>query len=106
MASINLYKIDANKAQMCLKDLAASNMNLKATRLFTREVEEKEYEFGVTLYLEQPFQSDEGISWNWLLKEFDKEPFNAYKSPKAILLIEETVQIHPCVKLKYIPESN
>ena len=46
-------------------------------------------EFGATLYLEEPHQSNENISWNWLLNEFAEQPFYTFKSPKAVLLIEE-----------------
>lgn len=91
MASINLYKIDPNKVQLCLQDLAASRLECKSTLEFTKIIDEVEYNFGATLYLEEPHQGDDGISWNWLLNEFQESTYQAFKAPKAVLLIEETV---------------
>lgn len=91
MASINLYKIDPNKVQLCLQDLAVSRLELKDTILKAKIVDNIDYEFGATLYLEEPHQGDEGISWNWLLNEFEEQPVQAFKAPKAVLVIEETV---------------
>ena len=36
MASINLYKIDPNKVQLCLQDLAVSRLELKNTLELTK----------------------------------------------------------------------
>ena len=92
MACINLYKIDSNKIDMCYRDLQNSNFDLKDTKSFLKNINNKEYEITITLYLEKPKQSDnEEISWNWLLTEFEKPPLYAYKAPKAVLLIEETL---------------
>ncbi|MBW4843960.1 MAG: TIGR04141 family sporadically distributed protein [Lachnospiraceae bacterium] len=91
MASINLYKIDPNKVQLCLQDLAASRLVLINTLEYTKIIHEVEYNFGATLYLEEPHQSDDGISWNWLLNEFEKPTYQSFRAPKAVLLIEETV---------------
>lgn len=91
MASINLYKIDPNKVQLCLQDLEASGMELKNTLEFTKDVGGVEYSFGTTLYLQEPHQGDDGISWNWLLNQFQEPTYLTFKAPKAVLLIEETV---------------
>ena len=89
MASINLYKIDPNKFQSCLHGLASSSLQCKNTIFITKNDDNTDREFGATLYLEEPHQSTENISWNWLLNEFAEQPFYAFKSPKAVLLIEE-----------------
>ena len=89
MANINLYRIDPNKFQTCLQDLSSSSLQRKQTIFKTKNVNNTNHEFGATLYLEEPHQSDEALSWNWLLNEFDEQPFYAFKSPKAVLLIEE-----------------
>lgn len=91
MAMINLYRIDPEKNQLCLQDLSASPLEVKDTISKTRLVNETEYDFGATLYLEAPHQSDEAISWNWILNEYNEQPFQTFKAPKAVLLIEETV---------------
>lgn len=89
MASINLYKIDPNKFQSCLHSLSSSSLQRKNTIFITKNDIHIDREFGATLYLEEPHQSTENISWNWLLNEFAEQPFYAFKSPKAVLLIEE-----------------
>lgn len=91
MASINLYKIDLNKVQLCLQDLAASRLALKNTLEFIKIIDGVEYNFGATLYLEGPYQGDDGISWNWLLNEFQEPTYQVIRAPKAVLLIEEIV---------------
>lgn len=91
MASINLYKIDSNKVQLCLQDLATSKLQRKNTIFKTKVVNGIDYEFGATLFLEKPHQGDEGISWNWVLNEFEEQHFHTFKAPKAVLLIEENV---------------
>lgn len=89
MASINLYKIDPDKFQSCLHSLSSSNLQRKNTIFITKNDDYIDREFGATLYLEEPHQSNESISWNWLLTEFSEQPFYAFKSPKAVLLLEE-----------------
>lgn len=91
MGSINLYRIDNTKIQSCLQDLAASRLKIKNILTFEKNDEDVIHHFGATLYLEEPHQSDEGISWNWILGEFHQQSFYAFKAPKAVLLIEETV---------------
>lgn len=91
MATINLYRIDSEKVQLCLQDLSASTLQAKDTIIKTKTYKGTEYDFGVTLYLEAPHQSDTGISWNWVLNEFREQPFQIFKAPKAVLLIEESV---------------
>jgi uncharacterized protein (TIGR04141 family) len=63
----------------------------KNTLEFSKKENDIKRDFGVTLYLEEPHQSDEGISWNWLLNEFNESTYCAFKAPKAVLLIEETI---------------
>lgn len=93
MGSINLYKIDSNKVQTCLHDLTSSKLQRKKTLTIKKKNNGKIIrEFGATLYVEAPHQSDECISWNWLLKQFDEQPFFSFKAPKAILLIEEITE--------------
>lgn len=89
MGSINLYKIDPNKFQACLHALTSSNLQQKNTLTITKTDDKNNREFGATLYVEAPHQTQENISWNWLLKQFDEPPFFSFKSPKAILVIEE-----------------
>lgn len=91
MASINLYKIDPNKVNLCMQDLAASNLSLINTLELINIIEGVEYNFGATLYLEGPHLGDDSLSWNWLLNEFKEPTYQNFKAPKAVLLIEETV---------------
>jgi|GEM_PF-290105 len=90
MASINLYKIDPNKVELCLRDLEVSRLALKNTLQFARSIDRVEHNFIATLYLEEPFQSHDSISWNWLLDAFQEPTYQAFKAPKAVLLIKET----------------
>lgn len=92
MASINLYKIDPNKVQSCLQDLSASKLKYKRTLEFAKIIDGVEHNFSATLYLEEPHQSDDGISWNWLLDEFQEPEQKVFKAPKAVLFIEKTVK--------------
>jgi hypothetical protein len=71
--------------------VAASRLVLKNTLEFTKIIDEVEYNFGTTLYLDEPHQGDDGISLNWLLNEFQEPTYQAFKAPKTVLLIEETV---------------
>ncbi len=91
MATINLYRIDSEKKHLCLRDLSNSSLELKNTISKTVISNDLEYDFAVTLYLESPYQSDEEISWNWILSEYNEPLFQAFRAPKAVLLIEETV---------------
>lgn len=76
----NLYKIDPNKFQSCLHDLSSSSLQRKNTIFITKNIDNIDREFGATLYLEKPHQSDESISWNWILNEFEEQPFYVFKS--------------------------
>ena len=92
MAIINLYKLDTDKLQACLQELSSSKLQQKKTIFLTKSINDCDREFGATLYLEEPHQGNESISWNWLLDEFEQESFCAFKSPKAVLLIEENIE--------------
>lgn len=91
MGSINLYKVDVDKVQSCLQDLSESQLVQKSTLELSRKENGVNRDFGATLYLEKPRQSDEGISWNWLLHEFSESTYFTFKAPKAVLLIKETI---------------
>lgn len=89
MGSINLYRIDSDKLEGCLGNLDRGNFQKINTKTISKSKNGQEHEFGVTLYVEGPKQTDEEISWSWILNEFDKNPFYIVKAPKGILLIEE-----------------
>lgn len=91
MGSINLYRIDSAKVRLCLQDLIEGGLKVIKIKTIQKDNCGTVHDFRITLYLENPYQSDEGISWNWILNEFQQETFNVYKAPKAVLLIEETV---------------
>lgn len=64
MASINLYKLDPDKFQACLQELSSSKLQQKKTIFLTKSINDCDREFGATLYLEEPHQGNESISWN------------------------------------------
>ena len=84
MANINLYKIEQSKKETCIEKLEASYLKQKGTIESTIDG----HDFTFTLFLEEPHQSDDDISWNWLLEEFEEDSFYAYKAPKAVLIIK------------------
>lgn len=45
-------------------------------------------DFLITLYVEAESDNNE-LSWNWILEQFDEQPINTYKLPKAIVLLEK-----------------
>lgn len=85
MACINLYKMNFNKVDDFLDDLKSSNYLAKSNK----KIDKDACEFKFTLYLCEAKQSNDEISWNWLLNEFDESPLYVYKSPRAILFIEK-----------------
>ena len=85
MACINLYKMNFNKVDDFLDDLKSSNYLAKPNK----KIDKDTCEFKFTLYLCEAKQSNDEISWNWLLNEFDESPLYVYKSPRAILFIEK-----------------
>lgn len=91
MGSINLYKIDNAKLNQCLQELNTSTFEEKHTKTIKKNIENISYQFNVTLYLEIAQQSTKALSWNWILKEFGEQPLNSFKTPKAILIIEKTI---------------
>lgn len=82
--------MDFNKVDNFLDELKNSGFLSKSSKIFKKNAKKEECEFKLTLYLYKPNQSNDEISWNWLLHEFDEPLLYVYKSPKAILLIEET----------------
>lgn len=83
MGNINLYRIDDKKKESCLEELNCSVMK-------KYEKESKELDnYKITLYLEEPSQSNKEISWNWALKELKQGPFYIFKDPKAVFIIEK-----------------
>ena len=84
MACINLYKMNFNKVDDFLDDLKSSNYLAKPNK----KIDKDTCEFKFTLYLCEAKQSNDEISWNWLLNEFDESPLYVYKSPRAILFID------------------
>ena len=85
MACINLYKMNFNKVDDFLDDLKSSNYLAKPNK----KIDKDTCEFKFTLYLCEAKKSNDEISWNWLLNEFDESPLYVYKSPRAILFIEK-----------------
>ena len=47
----------------------------------------KEKSFGLSLYMLNP-QDEKGISWNWLLREFDIMELSVNSNPKALIQIK------------------
>ena len=82
---VNLYKMNFNKVDDFLDDLKSSNYLAKPNK----KIDKDTCEFKFTLYLCEAKQSNDEISWNWLLNEFDESPLYVYKSPRAILFIEK-----------------
>lgn len=74
-----------NKVDDFLDDLKSSNYLAKPNK----KIDKDTCEFKFTLYLCEAKQSNDEISWNWLLNEFDESPLYVYKSPRAILFIEK-----------------
>ena len=74
-----------NKVDDFLDDLKSSNYLAKSNK----KIDKDTCEFKFTLYLCEAKQSNDEISWNWLLNEFDESPLYVYKSPRAILFIEK-----------------
>ena len=83
MATINLYQIDSNKVNGFKGELAASKLEKRVT--VSRSYDKRQFE--ITLYVETESDSNE-LSWNWILEQFDQEPINTSKSPRAIVLLE------------------
>lgn len=91
MGNINLYRIDDEKKELCLKDLKETKLENKAGLSFEKVYNKITYNFRTTLYVEVSEQADKSISWNWILQEFKQEPVYTSKAPKAVLLIENTI---------------
>ena len=89
MGNINLYRIDSDKFEECLRNLDKGNFQKINTKTISKSKNGQGHEFEITLYVEEPRKTDEEISWSWVLNEFKEHPFHVVKAPKGILLIEE-----------------
>ncbi len=93
MAIINLYKIESNKTELFLQEIENGDLELKNSITIEKEKNKGEvYLFDAILYVEEPHETEDGISWNWLLQEFDEKTYTVHKAPKAVLLIEKYVK--------------
>lgn len=88
MGSINLYKIDREKKELFLKDLALKMILRQTVFLSSKNDDNIEETFGLTLYLSNP-REDRQISWNWVLEAFHEQAINVSTAPKGIVVIEK-----------------
>ena len=88
MGSINLYKIDGEKKELFLKDLALKMILSQTVFLSSKNDDNIEETFGLTLYLSNP-REDRQISWNWVLEAFHEQAINVSTAPKGIVVIEK-----------------
>ncbi len=86
MSAVNLYKIDNEKSQEFYKLLKEKMEEIKTIEQ-NRSTLEETHIFSCTLYLSVP-DKEKALSWNWILREFNKESICAISSPKAVLVIE------------------
>ena len=84
MSTINLYKIDNSKSHEFYKTLRDKIELDKSTAAET-------HIFSCMLYLSVP-DEEKSISWNWVLRAFNKESITAIPSPKAVLVIEHNYE--------------
>ena len=90
MSAINLYKIDNNKAHEFYKTLREKMEETEPIEL-DRSIAEETHIFSCMLYFSVP-DEEKSISWNWLLRTFNKEAITAISSPKAVLVIEHNYE--------------
>lgn len=90
MSAINLYKIDNNKAHEFYKTLREKMEETESIELY-RSIAEETHIFSCMLYFSVP-DEEKSISWNWLLRTFNKEAITAISSPKAVLVIEHNYE--------------
>ena len=86
MGSINLYKVDTERAAELARELEAK-LHLETTMEKTVEISGEETEtFRLTLYLARPdYRKD--ISWSWVLDEFNLSNVQIIPAPKAVILV-------------------
>lgn len=90
MSAINLYKIDNNKSHEFYKTLREKMEETEPIELDKSTAEEKHI-FSCTLYLSVP-DDEKSISWNWILRAFNKESITVTSFPKAVLVIEHNYE--------------
>ena len=90
MSAINLYKIDNNESHGFYKTLREKMEETEPIEL-DKSTAEETHIFSCTLYLSVP-DEEKSISWNWILRAFNKESITAISSPKAILVIENNYE--------------
>ncbi|MGN0621255.1 MAG: DUF6119 family protein [Porcipelethomonas sp.] len=86
MSTINLYKIDNGKSREFYNSLREKMEEIETIER-DRSTTEETHIFSCTLYLSVP-DEEKAISWNWILRDFNKESITAVSSPKAVLVIE------------------
>lgn len=87
MGRLNIYKIDEDKNQFFIQEMAQ-----KLQRIDTLDIEKQvngeDTMFGLTLYISRP-QNDKELNWNWLLSAFHLNNLDITPSPKAVLIVEK-----------------
>lgn len=83
MASINLYKINESN-----KDSFIGELEEKMVKVLEKNVKKSLKNFVAILYFGND-DSEKELSWNWVLKEFEQEPFMVKTNPRAVILIEQ-----------------
>lgn len=87
MGNLNLYKIDNSKKHAFFQELS-NKMDKSQTIFINKLIENKNVEFGLTLFYSRPNRAKD-IKWNWLLKKYNEEEIHIDPSPSAVLLIEK-----------------
>lgn len=87
MSVINLYKIEPSKVTAFTQDLQKRMNRIKTVDRTVLSSGIGAETFGMTLYLSHP-DDTRGISWNWILQEFDRPDIQVNLSPKAVIMIE------------------
>lgn len=88
MAVVNLYRIDKEKEELFIQDLARK-MELTETIIRERQLIEGEIEYiELSLYLPRPV-NDKELTWNWVLKEFNQTSIRRKKMPSSIVVIKK-----------------
>ena len=90
MSSINLYKIDNNKSQEFYKTLREKMEETEPLEL-DKSFAGESHIFSCILYLSIP-DEEKSVSWNWILRAFNKKSITAVSSPKAVLVIEHNYE--------------
>lgn len=90
MSTINLYKIDNSKSHEFYKTLRDKMQETEPIEL-DKSTAAETHIFSCMLYLSVP-DEEKSISWNWVLRAFNKESITAIPSPKAVLVIEHNYE--------------